>query len=239
LYRQVIEKLAPEDPRIAVANGQVRALDKRVPRLTIRARGEMPTGTVVKVAGLTLGPAALGSPLPLNPGLYAISVASPGRSTQEFSVSLAEGDAAEFPVFIGALNTPAPARIVRSRSSSHPESPGEDNDRKNRELFAYSGVGVGAAALTLGIVTGLIWLHQESIGNAGCNDTTRTCNQRGYDANQTAKSLATVSTVGFVAGILSGGVGTYLWLTLPHDKENGVGVGGSAGAALIQWRSRW
>jgi hypothetical protein len=237
LYRQVLEKLPPDDSRASVAKAQIQSLDARIPRLTIRARGEMPAGTVVTIAGLALSPASLNSPLPLNPGRYAISVASPGRSTQEFSVALAEGDAAEFPVFVGA-SASAPvtpgAEVSRGESAST-----DDDDRNNRELFAYTGIGVGAAGFTLGIITGLVGLHQESLGSQSCSDVTRTCNQAGYDANQSAKSLATVSTVGFVVGLLAGGAGTYLWLTLPDTKAAAAGAGGTNNATLVGWQGRW
>jgi hypothetical protein len=241
LYREVLEKLPPGDSRTPVAKAQAQSLDGRVPRLTIRVRGEMPAGTVVTVAGLALSPASLNSPLPLNPGRYAISVSSPGRSPQKFSVALAEGDAAEFPVFVGAsvsASAPpvAPSSVV---SQSEPASTDDDDDRKNRELLAYAGIGLGAVGLTLGIITGLVGLHQESIGNQTCSDVTRTCNQTGYDANQSAKSLATVSTVGFVAGVLAGGAGTYFWLTLPDDKHGAVGVSQTGNTSLIGWRGRW
>jgi hypothetical protein len=240
LYRQVLEKLPPDDSRVPIAKAQVQSLDARIPRLKIRARGEMPAATVVTVAGLALSPASLDSSLLLNPGRYAISVASPGRSTQEFSVALAEGDTAEFPVFVGA-STSAPALPVASRVAvAHSESARtEDDDRNSRELLAYTGIGVGAVGFTLGIITGLVGLHQESLGNRSCSDVTRTCNQTGYDANQSAKSLATVSTVGFVVGVLAGGAGTYLWLTLPDDKHGAVGVSQTGNTSLIGWRGRW
>lgn len=241
LYRQVLEKLPPDDARTSVAKAQVQSLDARIPRLTIRARGEMPAGTVVTVAGLSLSPASLNSPLPLNPGRYAISVSSPGRSKQEFSVALAEGDAAQFPVFVGASTSAAKPPVAPGPAVSHSESASsdDDDDRNNRELLAYAGIGVGAVGFTLGLITGLVGLHQADIGNANCSDATRTCNQQGYDANQSASSLATVSTVGFVVGVLAGGAGTYLWFTLPDDKAGAVGVSQAGNTPLIGWRGRW
>jgi hypothetical protein len=219
---------------------QVQSLDARVPRLTIRARGEMPAGTVVTIAGLALSPASLNSPLPLNPGRYAISVSSPRRSTQEFSVALAEGDTAEFPVFVGVSTSAPTPSVAPGAEVSRSESAGtDDDDRNSRELLAYTGIGVGAVGFTLGIITGLAGLHQESLGNQSCSDVTRTCNEAGYNANQTAKSLATVSTVGFVVGVLAGGAGTYLWFTLPEDKHGAVRVGQVGNTPLIGWRGRW
>ena len=241
LYRQVLEKLPPDDPRASVAKTQVQSLDARVPRLTIRARGEMPAGTTVHVAGLVLSPASLNSPLPLDPGSYAISVVAPGRARQEFSVTLAEGDAAEFPVSVGSSTSASPPHVapIAVVTSSQPIGAGDDDDRKTRELLAYAGIGVGAAGITLGIITGLFGLHEEALGNPNCSDVTRTCNQRGYDANQSAKSLATVSTLGFVVGVLAGGAGTYLWLTLPDAKSGAAGSSGATSATLLGLRGRW
>jgi hypothetical protein len=241
LYRQVLERLSAADARSPVAKAQVHSLDARIPRLTIRARGELPADTTVSVAGLVLGVASLNSPLPLNPGRYAISVAAPGRPTQEFSVTLAEGDTAEFPVFAGDSGTksrPPPADVTAPGAPANAAVP-PDDDRSSREILAYTGVGIGAVGLTLGLITGLVGLHDESIGNSNCNDVTRTCNQRGYDANQSAKSLGTVSTVGFVVGVLAGGAGTYLWLTMPDAKGGAVGLGSTGDATLVGWRGRW
>jgi hypothetical protein len=93
--------------------------------------------------------------------------------------------------------------------------------------------------MLVGTVTGVAGLHKESIGNSNCSDATRTCTQIGHDANQSAKSLATVSAVGFAVGILGAGISTYLWLTLPDEKAGAVGVGANDGTAVVVWRSRW
>jgi hypothetical protein len=240
LFQQVIGKLAPGDPRLPIATDRSGALDARVPRLTIRARHEMPAGTVVNVAGLSLGAAALGSPLALNPGVYRISVFPPGKPVQLFSVTLAEGDAAEIsvpadlsgglPALANSSAGPGPARDSRTT--------GEDA-RDNAKMLAYVSGGVGAAALAVGIISGLIGLHKESIGDANCSDKTRTCSQTGYDANQSAGSLATVSTIGFAAGIVGIGLGSYFWLTLPDAKAGEVGVSHANGMTLWKWRAQW
>jgi hypothetical protein len=240
LYRQVIEKLAAEDPRLPIAKERSRALDARVPRLTIRARQELPAGTKITVAGLMLGTASLGSSMPLNPGTYRVSIGSPGKPTQELTVTLAEGDAADVAVPLGSSAIPAARPNSAADQASESDSQSADEDvRDNRKLLAYAVGGVGATALAVGIVTGLTGLHKESIGNADCSDVTRTCTQSGHDANQSARSLATVSTIGFAAGILGVGLGSYFWLTLPDVKATTIGVSHAEGATLLNWKTRW
>jgi hypothetical protein len=238
LFRQVLEQLPQDDPRVSIARERVAGLDARVPRLTLRARRQFSPGTTVRVADLVLESASFGSPVPLDPGTYKVTVAAPGDSAQEFTVKLAEGDSVELgiPADGGVSAAPLPDGVTGRLGAG---AQGETKFTKPDPTLAYVAGGVGAAGLVVGSIAGIVGLHDESVGNGKCSDQTRTCNQIGHDANQSARSLATVSTVGFVVGVLGAGLGTYLWLTLPDTKTSAVGVGSVAGGAGIQWRSQW
>jgi hypothetical protein len=237
LFRQVLEQLPPDDGRTAVAKDRAAALEYRVPRLILRARHELPEGTTAQVAGLVLQRASFGSPVPLDPGTYAVIVTTPGDRAQQFTVTLREGDTAELGVPAEARAVPAPsaakAHTAIAQGSEHPRP------RSHAPTLAYVLGGFGAAGLVAGSVFGLVGLHEQSLGNGNCNDRTRTCSQTGYDANRRARSFATVSTVGFVVGVLGIGVGSYLWLTMPDTSVAAVGVGNLAGGPAVAWRTQW
>jgi hypothetical protein len=238
VFREVLEQLPPDDPRVSIARERVARLEPRVPRLTLRARHQFNPGTTVRVADLVLQSASFGSPVPLNPGTYKVSVVAPGTSVQEFTVKLAEGDSVELRIPAdGGVSAAAPPD---GATSAHGTGvPDEAKFAKRDPTLAYVVGGVGAAGLAVGAIAGILGLHDESVGNGNCSDQTRTCSQTGHDANQSARSLAAVSTAGFVVGVLGAGLGTYLWLTLPDTHAAMVGVGNVAGGTGIQWRSQW
>jgi len=222
LYRQVIERLPAGDGRLPVAKDRALALDARVPRLTLRARHALPAGTVITVAGLARQAASLGSPILLDPGTYRVLVLTPGKATQQYEVTLSEGDSAEFPV-----------DAVPSTPAVFVAAPSDQSARDRRQLFAYVAGGVGVTAMTIGFFSGLAALHQKSLGDHNCNDQTRTCNQAGLDANGRARTFARISSVGLVVGVVGLGLGTYVWMTLPEPKRAPDAM------VLAGWGTRW
>jgi len=234
LYRQVLEQLREEDPRVAIARDRAQALDARVPRLTIRARGALPPGTTARIAELELEAASFGSPVPLDPGTYAVTITSPGRPPRLFNVTLAAGDAAELGIPADSIPARATTVVSEQRAAASKEVVPERNP-----VPAYIAGSFGAIALVTGITTGLIGLHQESIGNVNCNDATRTCTEAGHDANEHARSFATVSTIGFITGAVGLGIAGYLWFTLPDNSSSSIGVGPSNQGASLEWRRTW
>jgi hypothetical protein len=95
---------------------------------------------------------------------------------------------------------------------------------RNQALWLAGGI--GAAGLLVGTVAGVVGLNAQALGNNNCSDQTRTCSQTGYDANQRAKAMATVSTIGFAVGVIGAGAATYVFLTVPSgDTQHTVAVG--------------
>ena len=76
--------------------------------------------------------------------------------------------------------------------------------------MAYVALGVGGAGLVVGGVTGFLALGKKS-DLKGCVDTKCPSNQQ--DTLDGAKSMATVSTVGFAVGFVGVGLGVVLLLT--------------------------
>jgi len=230
LFRQVVGQMKPDDPRLQVANERIASLEKRVPRVIFAADQGTPKGTRVRVNELELESASFGSAIPLDPGEHQAVIRSPGMAPRTVTFTLNPGETTTL-----TLNPPAPARqSSHEAASSTPPDASADNrilGVKRSDALLITG-GVGAAGLAIGIITGLVGLSAESKGNLQCSEATKTCSQEGYDANQRAKSMAVVSTVGFVVGVLGGGAATYLYFTTP--------TGGSAeDAAIVGVGGRW
>ncbi len=224
LYRQVNTRLPPDDHRIAIVEQRLAALEPRVPKLRVVLAPGAPEGIRVRVGGLQLPHSDFGTPLPLDPGERTLVVSVPGRPDQTASIGLDEGETVEILVPLAGA---APAAV--------PAPPADDRVvGLDRRTAAYIAGGIGVTGLLVGTIAGITGLQKELTGDENCSDATRTCNQTGYDANQSARTLAVVSTLGFVVGIVGGGVGGYLYFTAePPKAAKGVG------AAAMGWRGTW
>jgi hypothetical protein len=79
---------------------------------------------------------------------------------------------------------------------------------------------IGGAGLLVATITGIIGLNAQVTGNNECSSLTHTCTQTGYDANQRAKTMAIISSTGFIVTLLGGGAATYLYVTTPSTNDS-------------------
>ena len=103
---------------VGVADEQLAAIDKRLPRLTIRIASSAPPDSKVSRDGVVVGAASFGVAAALNPGPHRIVVTASGRVDAEFDVTLAEGAAEEIEVHPGV----ALARVANAVPSSPPRA---------------------------------------------------------------------------------------------------------------------
>jgi hypothetical protein len=231
LFRQVVGQMKPDDPRLPVANEHITRLEKRVPRVVFVADKRTPPGTRVRVGETELESGSFGSAIPLDPGKHDAIVRSPGRAPRALTFTLAPEETRTLSLTPPTTKPPKTARVAPDTTA---EPDGQDDrvlglKRSNAVLIAG---GIGAAGLVVGAVTGLVGLDAESTGNQLCSHETRSCPQEGYDANQRAKSMAIVSTVGFAIGILGGGAATYLYVSGPTSDS-------TTEVAFVGLRGRW
>lgn len=73
--------------------------------------------------------------------------------------------------------------------------------------------GLGVAGLGVGAVTGALAMSKNSESKDLCPTEGRCASQAGVDANASAKSLGTVSTIAFIAGGVCVAAGVTLVLT--------------------------
>jgi tetratricopeptide (TPR) repeat protein len=93
--------------------------------------------------------------------------------------------------------------------------------RRSRVYIAYGVGAAGALSLASSIIVGLAANddYQAQIENGNCQDTgpTTTCTREGVDAQNRARSLATVGTVLGVGGLALIAGGAVLFFTAPRD----------------------
>jgi hypothetical protein len=219
LNRVVREELAANAPKAfrdakERAKGVLNTALPKIARLTVKVEPN-DAKPQVTVAGAPIPPALLGVERPTDPGTHEIVVSAPGYLEQRSTVTLVEGGSQEVslklekdPNIVAA--TPPPAAPAPAVVTTPPPQPPADTAPRKNNTLAYVALGVGGAGLVVGGVTGFLALGKKS-DLKGCVDTR--CPSSQEDTLDSAKTMATVSTVGFAVGFVGVGVGVVMLLT--------------------------
>jgi hypothetical protein len=233
LYQKLSVSLPANDERRPYVTQRAAELETRVPRLVIALAPGAPPDTQVKLGSLTLTAASFGSYLPIDPGTVTLVASSPA-SSRTYKVTLKEGERKTVEVTPLAEPKPAAAKGASAAKPAQAEKKQEQPQGSGgtRTLGFVLG-GVGAAGLIFGTVTGIMTISKKNEGDENCNDDLKLCNQRGFDANESARTLGVMSTVGFVVGAAGLGAGAYLLLTSDSDEQVALGTRLNAGSASL------
>jgi hypothetical protein len=217
LFRGVLSELAQDDDRRPIAQQRVKALEPRLPYLTLTRTAQTPPGARLRVDGVELGEGSFGIALPMDPGAHDLSLLLvEGGQAQNSTVFLLEGEHKVLPVdATAAALLPAPDESQVAPATA----PGE-----TKRKWAYVAGGVGAFGVAFGAVTGVVTLSKKGTANANCDDSQHLCNQVGRDATSSGETYGTLSVVGFSVGIVGLATGAYLWFTAPKANSNAAHV---------------
>jgi len=208
LFRGVLSELANDDDRKPIARQRARALEPRLPYVTLSRAADTPPGMRVRIDGIELTEGSFGVALPMDPGAHDLQLLPrDGAANQGSTFALREGEHRELPIRWVSLPSAAGA-AADSGGSAPPFSPGG-----SRRRWAYVTGGVGVAGVAFGAVTGIVALNKKSTVDANCSDAQRVCNQAGVNANESGKTFAALSGIGLGIGVLALAASTYLWLT--------------------------
>jgi hypothetical protein len=218
----------------SVADEQLAAIERRLPRLTVKLVDGAPDCTITR-DGVPLPAPAIDTPVAVNPGAHAIAVDCPGRGGRRFDISIAEGDRTETDVAPGPplpvpASTPAQGAGVESAPSSGPRTGG------NPRVLPVVVMGVGAAGLAVGLVSALEANSKHAVLLADCNPD-GACPMSERDDIGAFHTLRTVSTVAYALGGAALVGGAVWWLLAPSAKPSaavvhlwfapgGAGIGG-------------
>ncbi len=219
-YQARYERMTPQErvkqkERPAIAERQLGVLRPRVPELTIKVRGALPDGAVVKRDGVPLGAPSLGAALPVDPGPHEVTIVlGDGTAAKEaFDLHAGEKKVVEL-----APPTPRSKPALGSGVTPPPPAPAAPG--------GHMGLTVGAGALSIvgigvGAVAGVLTLGKKSTIDDNCAGTA--CNAAGKDAADASRTLGLVSTVGFIAGGAFAAAAVVLFITEPKGPRVSVG----------------
>ena len=212
LFRGVLSELAVDDDRRPIADERAKGLEARLPKLTLRRTADTPPGVRVRVDGIELGEGSFDMPLPMDPGAHELSVAAGEAAAPELRrFALKEGEHRELPIRLSGACAPAgvPPAVAAPPVDSHAA----------RRRWAYVAGGVGVGGVAFGTVTSIITLNKKSTADANCSDELTACKSTGVEANETGKTFAALSGLGFGLGVLGLTAGAYLLLTTPSHPS--------------------
>jgi hypothetical protein len=221
---------SPDDPEpFNDARSKARALDQRL-QSRIGALHFMVTGVaasetlVVTVDGEAVPVAVLGMPFRVNPGKHVVVARAGGREAKtevdalesrtvkvELLLPAPQSDAA-VPSDVQLDETPAAAAVA---STAIPNTPPAASSA-SVPLVTYVAGGVGVAGMLVGAVTGMMAVSHKNAAARDCVDGR--CPPSTWDDLDSARSMAAVSTTGFVVGAVGLAIGTSFLLL--HDEPS-------------------
>lgn len=224
------------EDRIAFAEERLAVLAPRVPRVTIELAPELTavTGLVVTRDGVALGPALLGTPLPIDPGTrLVIEARAPGHLPFRVEVTAVEDRAETILIPPLAREQPPPPPLAPAAPPEPPPAvflpaPVQEAPSESRALRTIGWVtaATGVATALVGMGVGIYALTEESAAEElGCTDTT--CpNAEALSRTENANDAAIASNILLPVGATLVGAGVVMLLVpLPSSQ-------GRTGAAL-------
>ena len=181
------------------------ALAARIPQLTLKITG-LPSGVRAEVSldENPLRPEVLGLPLKVNPGKVSVKATAPGYLPLEREETIAERETKEIVLAFQAdphAHATTPGHEVATAPG---ELRAEDAPSRTSMWIAF---GVGAAGVATGSVTGFMSLSKTDHAKESCDGNR--CPEAVEKDIESAKTLATVSNVGFAVGVLGAGIGVW------------------------------
>ncbi len=208
-YRRARAAMAADDERTPAVVGRVRALEARVPKLTLD-RSQLPEDASVSIDG---APTAVGEgAVEVDAGPHEIVVTAPLREDNLLTVTLIEGQGATVVLVAGR------ARSQPGRGTGlHPQ--------------AIAGIAVGVVGVLGWVgfgVTGGLALDRQSTFDERCppvDGGVRPCSDAAaLDAASEGRTLNIVNAVSLVVGVAGVATGLTLWLTAPDDEPPGASL---------------
>lgn len=123
-----------------------------------------------------------------------------------------------------ATAAPAFAQDTAQPGAKKTETYDERDERQMARMWGWISIGVGSAAGLIAIGTSIVMLHDQSVRDGNCN-ADKSCNGTGFAANNELSQMVGWNIGAYAVAAVGLGVGAFLILTHPSDKEMGTQVG--------------
>lgn len=223
-FHEAAALLQPGDDRTSFVQQQIHELSRRLPRLTLHLSPRAPRAARVLRNGTELGQASLGVPLPVDPGRIELFVTCQGRQPRRSLVTIAEGEALDVTLEVGARSEAASATPATRPQNLAPATLQRD---LGMSLVALGSLGVG-----LGLASGVVVSSRKRTTDEHC--PAERCDEVGLRAAQSGERWLVVNTVSWSVGAVALVTGSALWLTSP-SKQHQARVTALPGGATLSF----
>jgi hypothetical protein len=231
--------------REQVARTRAAELGKELARLELRFTPS-PNVATIDVDGRALSSSAWTSPLPLDPGPHELTFKAPGKRNASASITIVARNNAvvDVPMLQDQPVAPQPHAVDPAPSARQADASEHSSSESGQRTTGFIVGGAGIAFLGAGAIFGALAMSEKS--SANCNGTV--CpTKEAVDHRDSAKTDATISTIGVGVGLVALGVGAYLVLSsggktaaaakaataLPFQPALGPDLRG------VRWTLRW
>ncbi|MCA9631243.1 MAG: tetratricopeptide repeat protein [Myxococcales bacterium] len=200
-----------------VAKADLAELSPRVPRLKVSVIGS--EDATVTLNGVRLEKALIGIQRKVDPGSYKIRADAPGAEPVEKTLEIAEGARESVTLTLKVdpnAVPPAGPRAGDPQGSGVDVAPAEEG----RSPLPFVALGVGGVGLVVGVVTGLMANSKHSSAESECPGSKCERGSQGEADLQAFRDLRTVSTIGYVVGVVGVAAGGVLWFTTAPASDS-------------------
>jgi hypothetical protein len=218
-------KTADDRERTRLANDRLKALDKKITRLSFDV-SEIPREAVITLdAERVNDPSA---PILIDPGSHTVDVSALQKKPLKKPFEVKEPGPMTLKLEPLADDLPPPPPPVEKAPPPPTELGGFWSTRR---ILGATVALVGLAGVGVGIGFGIDTFNERDLRDSYCRGTV--CNNVGIFYNDQAQQSATISTIGFIAGGALLAIGTVLFITAPRKPPpTPLPVEGAAGVSL-------
>lgn len=223
------------DDREAFARKHIAALEVELPRVrfVVDPANLASSGIEIRIDGIILGQAAWSALVPVDPGEHVVEATATDKRPWKTKITIVRAAS------VTNITVPPLQGAPQVRASLPPTHKASDQNSSSGSTQRVLGViaaGLGVAGLAVGGALGLKAIALKGERDSQCKPN-NVCSAEGLSKDDDARTAATLSTIGFVAGgalVVSGAV---LYFTAPSGSPiAGAGTVGMAvaprGAAL-------
>jgi len=196
--------------RVAGAEEHIAALKPKLPWLTLTVATAVENEDL-KLDGVSVGKAAWGTKLAVDPGNHELLAEAPGYEPWKTSFTSTQGEEQKVSVPALERSPEAPAEPAAPAATTATEKDVVPTKGSAKHTIGWVAVGTGVAALGVGSYFGVRSLSKRKESDKYC-PTDTTCTDEGVALNNQAQTAAWLCNIGVGLGIAGVGIGTYLLL---------------------------
>jgi hypothetical protein len=207
-----------------LATQRAAALEPKLAKLTIKVQDPAEKIEVTRDGSAT-SQASWGTPIPVDVGNHVVAASAPGRKAFKTTVTITkDGDRSEVMVpkldvdATAGAKTPAVAASSPGTGTRPVDADAGSSDGSAQRTIGLVVGAIGVAGLAVGGVTGLVAMAKNSDSKKACPNDGACVSSDAVDANSSAKTFGTVSTIGFIAGGAAVAVGAVFILSAPSSR---------------------